>query len=274
MLLCAAAAVHATQEAPRLLGRVNDLAGLLDDAERAALEARLAAFERETTHQVAVLTVPGLDGEPIESFALRVAESWQLGHEGLDNGILLVVAPAERKMRIEVGYGLEGVVPDAIAKRIIEDVIAPRFRAGDMAGGISEGVEAILAAAQGEWVPPERRPGAGGRGGGGAEIFLFAVFFGGILAGVLGQIGPRSLSLLGSGAAGGLAWLTLHSFLAAVLAAGGATLLGLFLAHARFAPSGRGGGFGGRGWSGGGGFGGGFSGGGGGFGGGGASGGW
>jgi hypothetical protein len=113
--LLPAGIAHAELPVPPLRGRVNDLAGTLDPDVAARLEGRLADFERETTHQIAVLTIPSLEGEPIEPFALRVAEAWRLGQAGVDNGILLVVAPRDRRARIEVGYGLEGVVPDAIA---------------------------------------------------------------------------------------------------------------------------------------------------------------
>jgi uncharacterized protein len=114
-----------------LRARVTDSADLLPPAAEARLEAALARFESETSHQIAVLTVPELGGEAIEPFALRVAERAQLGQRGLDNGMLLVVAAKERRARIEVGYGLEGVVPDAVGKRVLEDTIFPRFRVGD-----------------------------------------------------------------------------------------------------------------------------------------------
>src|SRR5262249_9069098 len=111
-----------------------------------------------TSHQIAVLTVASLEGEPIESFALRVAEQARLGQRGLDNGILLVLSVGDRRARIEVGYGLEGAVPDAVAKRVLEDAIFPRLRAGDFAGAVEAGVEALERAARGEVVPAERRP--------------------------------------------------------------------------------------------------------------------
>src|SRR5262249_51055727 len=104
---------------PLLRARVPDLAGLLPPADAARLEAKLAAFERETSHQIAVLTVPSLGGEPIETFAHRAAEQARLGQQGVDNGILLVIAVQDRRARVEGGYGLEGAVPAAIAKRIV-----------------------------------------------------------------------------------------------------------------------------------------------------------
>ena len=137
-------------DVPPLQGRVNDLAGVLSAAERGALEARLAAYERGTGHQLAVLLMPTLEGDPVEDFSIRVVESWQLGKKGRDDGILLLVAVQDRKVRIEVGYGLEGDLPDARAARIVREVIAPAFQQGNMALGIARGVAAITAATGGE----------------------------------------------------------------------------------------------------------------------------
>jgi uncharacterized protein len=137
-------------DVPPLQARVNDHAGVLSSAERGALEARLAAYERGTGHQLAVLLVPTLAGDPIEDFAIRVVEAWQLGKKGRDDGVLLLVAVQDRKVRIEVGYGLEGDLPDARAARIVREAIAPAFQQGNMALGISRGVAAITAATGGE----------------------------------------------------------------------------------------------------------------------------
>ena len=115
-------------DVPPLRGRINDYAALLPGDRAQALESRLAAFEKETGHQVAVLTVPGLEGDSLEDFSIRVAEAWKIGKKGFDNGAILLVAQKDRKLRIEVGYGLEGVLPDAIANRIVQEVIVPRFR--------------------------------------------------------------------------------------------------------------------------------------------------
>lgn len=126
---------------------------MLDPAAAARLDAQLAAFEAETTHQIVVLTVPSLEGEAIEPFALRVAERWRLGQAGADNGILVVVAPKDRRARIEVGYGLEGSLTDAAASRIIREAIAPKFKGGDFDGGTIAGVQAIAQTldGQGDW---------------------------------------------------------------------------------------------------------------------------
>lgn len=142
---------------PPLRGRVNDYAGLMAPERVRALEERLARFEEETGHQVAVLIIPTLEGEDIEGFSIKVAESWKIGKKGFDNGVILLIARNDRKLRIEVGYGLEGVLPDAIASRIIREVIVPYFRANDYAGGIEAGVEAIFKVTQGEPLPEQAR---------------------------------------------------------------------------------------------------------------------
>src|SRR5262249_34191838 len=130
-------------DAPPLKGRVNDYAGLLPRDREAALEQKLAQFENTTGHQIAVLTIPSLEGEDIEGFGIKVADKWKIGQKGFDNGAILIIAPKDRRLRIEVGYGLEGVLPDAIANRIIQEIIVPRFKAGDYPGGIEAGVDAI-----------------------------------------------------------------------------------------------------------------------------------
>lgn len=138
---------------PALRGRVNDYAGLMTPERARALEERLARFEKETGHQIAVLTIPSLEGDNLEGFSIRVAESWKIGKKGFDNGAILLVAKNDRKLRIEVGYGLEGVLPDALASRIIREVIVPRFRANDFAGGIEAGLDAIMKVTRGEVLP-------------------------------------------------------------------------------------------------------------------------
>src|SRR5207244_5536050 len=130
-------------EVPRLQDRVNDLASMLPPDREQKLDDRLAAFERETGHQIAVLTIPSLQGDAIEDFSIRVAERWKIGKKGFDNGVILLVAVKDRRLRLEVGYGLAGVLPDAIAKRITSDYIVPRFRVQQYAGGIIAGTEDI-----------------------------------------------------------------------------------------------------------------------------------
>jgi uncharacterized protein len=265
---------------PALHARVTDLAGLLPPERAQQLEATLASFETETSHQIAVLTVPTTAGEPIESFALRVAESWKLGNKGADNGILLIVAAQDRKARIEVGYGLEGAVPDAIAKRVIEDVMVPRFRQGDMAGGIEAATDALMKAARGEEIPFERRPQRTDRQ---VNDPIGFVLFASLVASMLwlpfrgGKLRPLGALLGGATAAGFVfvmlkvaGWAALAFALATILGFVGPSMQGLGGRRGGFGGGGFGGGFGGGGFGGGGG----FSGGGGGFGGGGASGGW
>jgi uncharacterized protein len=128
--------VVASVEVPALRARVTDLAGALPPERAAQIEQKLARYEQSTGHQLAVLIVPTLEGEDIAQYSLRVAERWRLGDARRDDGALLVVALNDRRMRIEVGYGLEGAIPDVVAGRIIRDVIAPRFSAGDAIGAM------------------------------------------------------------------------------------------------------------------------------------------
>lgn len=149
-LVMVVALAAAALEVPYLGGRVNDLAGMLSDDFEVRLTRQLEALEQETGAQVVVLTVATLDGDPLEDFAIRVAETWQLGRSGVDDGVLLLIARDERQIRIEVGYGLEGAIPDAVAHRIISGLITPRFREGDFDGGVEAAAGAIAAAVRGE----------------------------------------------------------------------------------------------------------------------------
>jgi uncharacterized protein len=141
------------------------------------LESQLAQFEQETGHQIAVLTIPTLDGEDIEGFSIRVAENWKIGKKGFDNGVILLVAVKDRKLRLEVGYGLEGVLPDAIADRIIRDYIVPRFRAQDYAGGVIAGIDAVQKVIKQEPLPESaRKPNQAPRSGFNS-LAMFAIAF-------------------------------------------------------------------------------------------------
>jgi uncharacterized protein len=140
-----------------------------------AMESQLVQFEQDTGHQVAVLTVPTLDGEDIEGFSIRVAENWKIGKKGFDNGVILVVAVKDRRLRLEVGYGLEGVLPDAIAKRITSNYIVPRFRAQDYAGGIIAGIDAVLKVIKKEPLPESARKTDGDQGTGLNSIAMFVI---------------------------------------------------------------------------------------------------
>jgi len=235
-VLAAVVTAAAAREVPYLGGRVNDLADLLSAPAEARLDARLAAVEAATRAQVAVLTVPSLEGDPIEDYGIHVVETWKLGDADADNGVLLLVARDERQMRIEVGYGLEPVVPDILAVRILREIIEPRFQAGDFDGGVEAGVEALAGLIEGD---PDALPQQSRRSSRGSRLgFWILVMIVFILLSNLGGPGARRRR----GVRGGM-----------------------------FVPLG--GGFGGGFGGGGGGFGG-FSGGGGGFGGGGASGSW
>ena len=259
----------AEQAVPALSGRVVDLTQTLTASESQALSAKLAALEGEKGSQIAVLLVPTTQPEGIEQYGIRVAETWKLGRKGVDDGILLLIAKQDRALRIEVGYGLEGVVPDAVAKRIIAEIMLPRLRDGDFAGGVNAGVDALINLVRGEPLPQVKRaeetPAMDELGNALPAAFLFIVVMGGILRAMLGR-------LLGAGVAGGFAflgaWLWLGSLWVALVVA-------LIIFVFTLAGGVGGGIYRGGGRSGGGGFGGGgFSGGGGGFGGGGASGRW
>jgi uncharacterized protein len=138
------------QDLPPLTGRVVDQANVIPPAEEQALDAMLAAHETKTTNQVVVATVASLGGQPIEDYGVALGRAWKIGQAGKDNGVILLVAPNEREVRIEVGYGLEGELTDAISKVIIEGSIIPRFRAGDIPGGIRRGADDIVAVLDGD----------------------------------------------------------------------------------------------------------------------------
>ncbi len=154
------AAASLAVEVPPLEARVNDRAALLAPEARTAIERKLAEYEVSSGHQFAVLTMPSLEGEAIEAFSLRVVESWKLGRNGKDDGLLMMVVKEPHGIRIDVGYGLEGSIPDALAGRIIRNVMAPAFRAGDFAGGIERGLDMLMTAGSGGTValaePPVR----------------------------------------------------------------------------------------------------------------------
>jgi uncharacterized protein len=200
---------------PALVARAQDEAGLLSPALRQRVDAQLSAYERQTGHQLVLLTVPSLDGQPLEDFTIQVMEAWKLGNEARDDGLLLFIAVAERKIRIEVGQGLEGEVTDAVSSRIINDIIQPAFRSGDMEGGIVQGLKALMAATGAPDIPLSAAPraqgqrrsvgapplglivvlillvlGAGrGRRGGGLGWALAPMFFGGRRGGFGGGFG-------------------------------------------------------------------------------------
>lgn len=271
---------------PPLSKHAVDLTGTLTAQQLADLDDSLRAFENLKGSQIAVLMVPTTEPETIEEFSLRVAEQWKLGRKKIDDGAILLIAKNDRTLRIEVGYGLEGALNDAVAKRIIEEIITPRFREGNFFEGIRAGVNQIIKVVDGEPLPPPDNRGKGATGDMAADEtqsphlqqVFFAVFIGAmVLGGILRAIFGRLLgALVTGGVIGALVWFMAGVLFGALLAAlivFVVTLVGG--SRGGFGGGGFGGGFGGRGGFGGGGFGGGgFGGGGGGFGGGGASGRW
>lgn len=264
---------------PPLTSAVTDQTGTLSPAERQALEAKLRAWEARTTNQLAVLIVPTTAPEAIEDYSIRVADAWKIGQKGKDNGAILLVAKNDKRMRIEVGYGFEGVLTDVTSRRIIAEDIAPEFSRGNFAAGINAGVDRIIAVVDGgEPLPAaatQRRSASPRHFDFGTMLIVLLVaapILGGVLRSIFGKLGG---SLVGGGIVGAIAWLVASSLLIAGAAAVIGFIVMLFTGIAGrggpgvFIPGG-GGGFGGGGFGGGGG----FSGGGGGFGGGGASGGW
>jgi uncharacterized protein len=281
LLLAFAAPALAQVEIPPLRAPVTDLTGTLTQDQIATLEQRLRAFEQRKGSQIAVLFVPTTQPETVEQYSIRVAEAWRLGRRGVDDGVLVLVAKDDRAVRIEVGYGLEGALPDVLANRITDQVIVPRFREGDFYGGVTAAIDRIIAVIEGEPLPENLRSeeGRAPQGLGSAlPVFLMLVFVvSGLLRRLFGSFGGAFFT---SGVAGVLVWLLTSALGLAIGAAVIAFLFTIFSGGGggRGWTSSRrghhwGGGLGG-GWGGGGGFGGGWGGGGGGFGGGGASGRW
>src|ERR1700749_4264559 len=150
---------------PPLTGRVVDQTGTLSSDDIASLTQKLKDFEARKGSQVAVLIVPTTQPEEIEQYSIRVAEAWKIGRKKIDDGAILLVAKNDRKLRIEVGYGLEGALTDVTSKRIIDEIITPKFRGGDFAGGISDGVDAIIKVVDGEPLPAPTPRAQAQRGG-------------------------------------------------------------------------------------------------------------
>ncbi|MDP1525533.1 MAG: YgcG family protein [Rhodocyclaceae bacterium] len=267
-LIVSMSGARADVAVPPLTARVTDLTATLSASDKTALEADLQALEARSGAQVAVLLVPTTQPESIEQYSIRVVEAWQLGRKGEDDGVLLLVAKDDRKLRIEVGYGLEGRIPDVVAFRIIDQEITPRFKQGDFAGGIRAGTARIAALIEGQESPDASVPDSAPSGPDPFEdipawLLLVIVGIGSILRWV---IGPLLGGLVMGGLVGGTIWFLTGALPAALFAALFAFVfflvgLGNWIS---LAGSGKGGGSSG----------GGFSGGGGGFGGGGASGSW
>ena len=269
-------------DVPKLTGYVNDYAGMISPQAKAEIEKKLAEFERTDSTQVVILTVPSLEGDPIDDFGIRVADAWKIGQKEKDNGVIFIVSKGDRKTRIEVGQGLEGKLTDLMAGRIVDLVVNPRFKSGDFDGGFIAGTQALIDVTRGEFkadgsrfVQKHENP---------SRFFSLIIFFAFVIL-VLGSV-SRILGIVvgavGLPAIALLAFSSIGTVVLIILAAAG-IVIGLVL-PLLFSSGGRGGfggggfyggGFGGFGGGGGGDFGGGFGGGGGGgFGGGGASGGW
>lgn len=282
------AQVQGVLPVPALSARVIDQTATLAAPERAALEAKLAAFEAEAGPQIVVLMLPSTAPEDITSYAQRIADTWKIGRRQVGDGVLLVVAKDDRRVRIEVAKALEGAIPDLAARQVIDRALTPAFRAGDYARGLDQALDQLMARIRGENLP---LPAAGQRAAGqpGFELQELLIFFfaavpiiGTVLTGILGR---KLGALATAGAAGGIGWwITASLLLAAGAAAVALVLVGLYglgktvnrglrgqLPHIGGWGGGYGGGGGGSWGGGGGGF---SSGGGGNFGGGGASGGW
>ena len=188
-------------DVPRLQGYVNDYAGMISPSVKSRIEEELRAFEQSDSTQIVILTIPSLEGENLEEFSIKVGETWKIGQQGEDNGILFIVSNQERRIRIEVGRGLEGNLTDLMAGRIIDQVISPRFKQGDFDGGFLTGVSALIGATRGEF-KAEQRP-ARRRQSGFPPFLTFLMFLGiftlifgsfsRILGGIVGAIGLPSI---------------------------------------------------------------------------------
>ena len=278
LALCWSFFAEAQVPVPPLTGHVTDQTATLTTEQQAALEQTLQTFEARKGSQLAVLIVPSSEPESIEEYSLRVAEQWKLGRKKVDDGAILVIAKNDRTLRIEVGYGLEGALNDATSKRIISEIIVPRFKEGDYYGGITAGVAQISRVIDGEPLPPPTTPSADNAiGQSFPVILLLALVVGAVLRSVLGRV-PGALAT--GGAVALIAWLVAGTVIIA-LTAGVIALLFTLLTGGMGGRRGGGhylggyyGGMGRGGFGGGGSGRGGFGGGGGGFGGGGASGRW
>ena len=281
-----AAAQAGLQPIPAYSSRVVDTIGLLQPDERARLEAKLKAFEERKGSQVAVLIVDTTQPEEIEQYSIRVADAWKPGRKGIDDGAILIIAKQDRRMRVEVGRGLEGALTDLVSRRVIDETVRPAFRAGEFSAGVEAGVDRMIGVIDGEPLPPPDPRWSGGGEDEGTNWTAVAVLAVGLLLAlaVSAAKGRAGTSLTSGGTFGVMALAFTGSIVFALIAALFGVMFGLDSRAGRGAYYSRGrrgrhdggfGGFGGGGFGGGGFGGGGFGGGGGGgFGGGGASGGW
>src|SRR6266480_128920 len=154
VLVAGFACARAEVAVPPLKARVTDLTGTLTPPQIQTLEARLRDFERGKGSQITVLMLPSTQPETIEEYSIRVADAWKIGRARVDDGVILVVAKNDRRLRVEVGRGLEGAIPDAVAKRVVSEIIAPHFKSGDFYGGVAAGSDALMKLIEGEPLPP------------------------------------------------------------------------------------------------------------------------
>ncbi|MBN2157774.1 MAG: TPM domain-containing protein [Spirochaetes bacterium] len=267
LLLAAVVAIPALAlDVPALTGRVNDYAGMISPGTVGSLEAKLAEFERQESTQIVILTIPSLEGDALEDFSIRVAEKWKIGQKKLDNGAILLITRDDRRLRIEVGYGLEGTLTDLRAGRIIDNIIKPYFRAGDYDRGVAEGVDAIMQTVRGEYSAADT-PHDATRDADPwryATPALIAFFFIGIIGKIkrlLGGIAGSMITPIAGGLIYGLSpWLFVLLPVGFLIGLIIPTLMTVFMMSGgggMRTGGGFGGGFGGGGFSGGGGFGGG-----------------
>ena len=266
-------------DVPQLHGYVNDYADMISPSARTQLEAELKTFEQTDSTQIVILTIPSLEGESIEDVGIKVADAWKIGQKNKDNGIIFLVAKQDRKMRIEVGRGLEGRLTDLLSGRVIDLVVKPRFKRGDFDGGFIAGIQALIDATRGEFKADDSRQQPHRNG---AFPVLSVLLFSGIIMLIFGSISRMLGGIAGAVIFPGIIHFIMPGIAAYIISAALGFGAGLFLpslfstgrgSHRDggfwMGGPGLGGGFGGGGFGGGG-----FSGGGGGFGGGGASGGW
>ncbi len=223
---------------PPLKTRVTDFTSTLSQDQRAALEQKLAALEARKGSQVAILLVPTTQPETVEQYAIRVYDQWKLGRKGVDDGVLLLVAKNDRKLRIEVGRGLEGAIPDAFAKRIIDEEMTPRFRQGDFYGGISAGVDRVARLVAGETMPPPARPAAqpdrqSSKSGWIGDALLYGFFAVLVVANLLQSLMGRLLGSTVAGSVAGIIAFVLAGLGAALVAGLVVFVISLFLGASR-----------------------------------------
>lgn len=236
MLFCQLALAETTNfvEIPKLSSRITDVTNTLSAEQAQALESKLAAFEAKKGSQIAVLIVPTTQPEDIAEFAIKVVDLWGIGRKGIDDGLILIIAKNDRKIRVEVNYGLEGVIPDAIAKRIGTETIAPYFKNNDYYGGINAGVDQIIGLIEGEQLPAPKQTNTSQQDEGGFIFLLFGgLFAGSMLSSMLGRVAGGLIAGIGSGI---LAYFLLGFGI-------GAILIGIIVFFLTSARSGGGGGW-------------------------------